>query len=51
MKIKIETSPPKTVKCCQNCKHFVRFGVHLGHCCYQETERLDREKCKDFTKP
>ena len=44
----IDISPNKNQKCCQNCKSFSKFGVHLGYCILKNTEKLDNQKCKMF---
>lgn len=47
----IDISPSKEKKVCQNCKYFVKWGVHLGTCCRigaRIIDRLDNEKCKKF---
>ena len=44
----IDISPSKEKKCCQNCKSFGKFGVHLGYCIKKKTERMDNQTCKKF---
>ena len=44
----IDISPNKNQKCCQNCKYFSKFGVHLGFCNDKNKEMLDNQKCKKF---
>jgi hypothetical protein len=47
--IHIDISPKKDIKCCQNCKSFVKFGVHLGYCTISFKDKLDSQKCKNFS--
>ena len=44
----MDISPAANKKCCQNCKEFNKFGVHLGYCCRKGKEKLDTERCKFF---
>jgi hypothetical protein len=44
----IDISPKKTAKCCQNCKSFGKYGVHLGYCILNNKEMLDNQKCNKF---
>ena len=46
--VNIDISPSKEKRCCQNCKSFDKFGVHLGYCIEKHTEKLDTQKCKKF---
>ena len=44
----IDISPSKEKRCCQNCKSFGKFGVHLGYCIKKKTEKMDNQTCKKF---
>ena len=46
--VHIDISPSKDKRCCQNCKSFGKFGVHLGYCIEKKTEKMDNQKCKKF---
>lgn len=46
--VHIDISPGKENRCCNNCKSFGKFGVHLGYCTEKKTEMLDKQKCKKF---
>ena len=48
--IHIDISPGQEKKCCQNCKKFCKFGVHLGYCLVKNIDMLDKQRCKKFEK-
>ena len=44
----IDISPGSDKRCCENCKSFTKFGVHLGFCSEKEATRMDNRTCKKF---
>ena len=48
VEVHIDISPGKDKTCCQNCKSFSKFGVHLGYCSEKNTEKMDNQACKKF---
>lgn len=48
IEVHIDISPGSDKRCCENCKSFFKFGVHLGFCSEKNTEKMDNQKCKKF---